>query len=494
MISIKDFSFKFKGSKERILDDVTLEISPGEFMLVTGPSGCGKSTLSLCIAGFSRELGEPEGSILVDGKNVIDGNVFESSSLVGIVQQDPESQLVALTVEEEVSFGPENLNLSHDEIEERIGWGLKMAKADHLRKRATYELSGGEKQKIALASMLAMRPKVLIFDEPTSNLDPVATKEIFDSIISLKRDTDMTIVVMEHKLQSLIRYADSMIRMEDGRITASGSPDEVLSTKDLKEYGMCSPLKGEAKDLEMRYGSVILEIDDISFSYGDRDVLKEVSFKAREGEMICIMGENGSGKTTFLYTILGFLRPDEGSVRVMGKEVRKNSISSNARNVGLVFQNPNHQIFEDSVEKEIQFAARNFDVRPPDTGEFLERFKLPVDKDKKPFKLSFGQKRRLNVASVCSYGPKILMLDEPFIGQDFKNATNLVQILDDIRDDDNLIMFVSHDPRMISQYCTRIVFFEDGRIIYDDSPENVFNMMERDNRNEFIPKGMGECT
>ena len=227
MIRIKNFSFRFKGSERNVLDNVSLNINPGEFIVVTGPSGCGKSTLSLCISGFSSELGTAQGSIDVDGKDVVGGNVFESSALVGIVQQDPESQLVALTVEEEVAFGPENLNLPKNDIEDRMEWGLRMARALHLRDRATFELSGGEKQKVALASMLAMRPKVLIFDEPTSNLDPVATKEIFDSIIALKRETDMTIIVMEHKLHSLLDYADTLILMDDGRIVEKGRPSEI---------------------------------------------------------------------------------------------------------------------------------------------------------------------------------------------------------------------------------------------------------------------------
>jgi len=492
MIRIKNFSFRFKGSERNVLDNVSLNINPGEFIVVTGPSGCGKSTLSLCISGFSSELGTAQGSIDVDGKDVVGGNVFESSALVGIVQQDPESQLVALTVEEEVAFGPENLNLPKNDIEDRMEWGLRMARALHLRDRATFELSGGEKQKVALASMLAMRPKVLIFDEPTSNLDPVATKEIFDSIIALKRETDMTIIVMEHKLHSLLDYADTLILMDDGRIVEKGRPSEILSKDNIKEYGIEVPHSDghRSRCAIKRDGDVILRMEGLEFSYGNRKVLDDVCFEARKGEMICLMGENGSGKTTFLYMALGLLRPNKGRVKVFDTDIKRTSISTNARNVGLIFQNPNHQIFEDTVQGELEFAANNFNMDVPDTDELLERFRLPVGKGTRPFKLSFGQKRRLNIASICSYGPKIILLDEPFIGQDFRNASNLMNILEELKGSENLIMFVSHDPRMISKYCTRIVFFEDGRIKYDDGPEEVFKMMEADGKTEFLPRHM----
>jgi len=489
MICINNFSFGFNGSQRRIIEDIDLHIGSREFILVTGPSGCGKSTLSMCIAGFANNLGSSSGSIKIDGTDMVGGDAFEKSSLVGIVQQDPESQLVSLNVEEEVAFGPENLNLSREKIRERVDWGLGMAGAEHLKHRNTHELSGGEKQKVALASMLAMRPRVLIFDEPTSNLDPVATKEIFDSIISLREKTEMTIIVMEHKLKSLLRYADTLVIMDNGKIVSRGDPSKVLKEQDVKGLGIRVPhiKEHESKRAMAVNGKVLISAKDMSFSYGDKKVLDNVSFDGHEGEMICIMGENGSGKSTFIYNLMGFLRPQSGSLNIMGENAKNLKTSSIARDIGLVFQNPNHQIFENTLEREISFAARNFDSSLPDTDELLNRFNLPMDKDSRPFKISFGQKRRLNIASVFSYGPKAIILDEPFIGQDFVNATNIMSILDDLKMKDNLIMFVSHDPRMISKYCTRIIFFESGSILYDGPPEEVFAMMKRDGKHEFLP-------
>lgn len=494
MVDVSHFSFRFKNTGNNVLDDVSLSVKKGEVVLITGPSGCGKSTLALCIAGFSRTLGSFEGTIDVDGKSALTDRVFETASRVGIVQQDPEGQLVALTVEDEVAFGPENLCYAPEEIEMRVEKGLRMAGASHLRNRSTNELSGGEKQKIALASMLAMDPKVLIFDEPTSNLDPVSTREIFDSIVSLKESSDLTIIVIEHKLGPILPYADTLVTMDMGTIHSSGAPEKVLMDGGLKQLGIRIPHTKHhdvAAPSRPTNGDVLIDVEGLCSGYGKKNVLRDLDFRGSEGEMICIMGKNGSGKTTFLQSIMGFVRPSSGKIRIGKDALQSKKTSSRARAVGIVFQNPNHQIFEDTLKKEIEFAPRNFGMDVPDAERMLSDFMLPTNLERSPHSLSFGQKRRLTIASVMAYNPKILILDEPFVGQDYTNATSLMGILEGLQRKDNLIMFVSHDPRMISRYCTRILFFEEGRIKYDGAPADVFGCLLRDGYREFTPRHMG---
>ncbi|MHC1605040.1 MAG: ABC transporter ATP-binding protein [Candidatus Methanofastidiosia archaeon] len=488
MIKIKDFSFSFNNSKKRILKNITLHIPKKQFALITGPSGCGKSTLAFAIAGFSSTLGKTSGTLTVDGKDVLSRDVFKNAPTIGIVQQDPEAQLVALTVEEEVAFGPENLMLDRGEVTSRITEGLKLAKATHLKNRLTCELSGGEKQKVALASMLAMKPKVLIFDEPTSNLDPVATREIFNSIISLG-EAGMTILVIEHKIDALLSYANHLIIMENGTIKKSGKPQKVLEDRSLKKMGIRIPHKKThtAKSHLSNYGQKIIDVSNLSLNYGEKNVVKNVNFSAYEGEMICFMGENGSGKTTFLSSLLGLTKPKEGFIKIVGKDLTKEKTSNIAKHIGFVFQNPNHQIFEDSVKKEILFAPHNFGMETIDLPLITKKFNLEKEKNDQPHKLSFGQKRRLNIASIYSYSPKIIILDEPFIGQDFINATKIMNILENLKKKDNLIMFVSHDPRLVSKYCTRIVFFENGTILFDSNPDDVYGKLKDMGKTEFLP-------
>ncbi len=440
MIKIENFSFKYE--KDWVLRDITLEIKEEDFILVAGNSGSGKSTLASAISGFLKGKGEKKGNIFFKGKNVDDYELFDLAKNIGVVQQDPENQICTLNVTDELSFALENMRLDKKEIEKRITWALSIVGAENLKDRDTFSLSGGEKQKIAIASILAMKPEVIVFDEPTSNLDPKVTLEIFDVIKKIRKKSTIAVIVIEHKWEYILKYVNKIALMENGRL-------KLVKTLQPPEY----------KKIKRRIGKRILEIKNLECSYGTKKVLNGISLEARENEVVGIMGENGSGKTTFLMCLMNYL-DYSGKIFVNGKEIKNKKTSKIAEDVGFIFQNPNHQIFESSVVKEAEFALKNFEKRG-DVEHLLEKSHLKKYENKNPFRLSYGEKRRLNIISILSYSPKIILLDEPFIGQDHENVKRIMEML---LGKNNLILMVLHDSKIAENYCSRILLFEDGKI------------------------------
>ncbi|RLF93678.1 ABC transporter ATP-binding protein [Thermococci archaeon] len=440
MIKIENFSYRYE--KNWVLKDINLEIKEGDFVLIAGKSGSGKSTLALAVSGFLRGKGEKRGKILFKGKNTDDYELFDLAKSIGVVQQDPENQICTLNVTDELSFALENMCLGKEEIEKRIKWALSIVGAENLKDRNTFSLSGGEKQKIAIASILAMKPEVIIFDEPTSSLDPKVTLDIFNVIKKIRKKSDIAVIVIEHKWEYIKKYVNKIALMENGRL-------ELVKTLQSPEY----------KKTRRKTGKKILEIKNLEFSYGNRKVLKDITFEAYENEVIGIMGENGTGKTTFLMCLMNYL-DYSGKILINGNDIKNKKTSKIAREVGFIFQNPNHQIFESSVLREAEFALKNF-KKEGNIDYFLKKSDLKKYENKNPFRLSYGEKRRLNIISILSYDPKIILLDEPFIGQDHENVKKIMEML---LEKNNLILMVLHDFKIAKSYCSRIIFFKDGKI------------------------------
>lgn len=436
MISIDDYSFTYDASW--VLKDISLSIDR-ELVLITGKSGSGKSTLAKSIAGFLQETGESKGKIFIDGLPISDFDLFELSQKVGMVQQDPESQICTMNVKDEIAFGLENLCYDPSVIEERIIWALSIVGGEYLIDRDTASLSGGEKQKVAIASILAMKPEVIIFDEPTSNLDVTTTKEIMEVIKKIQKKADVSAIVIEHKWEHIQTYADSIYTMNNGYI------------KEIDTLPK-APYTGYKSDT----GNPVLKIKNLSFAYED-PLLDNIDLTINENEIIGIMGDNGSGKTTLLLCIMNFLNYT-GDILLNNVSIKGKKTHNIARDIGMIFQNPNHQIFENTVYKEAAFASYNFGINGP-VNTLMHKSGLERYKHKNPFRLSYGEKRRLNIISVLSYEPQIVLLDEPFIGQDYENVQKIMNLLKH-----TTCIIVLHDPFIAQAFCNRIFKLKEGTL------------------------------
>lgn len=488
MIEISGLNVRYYGSSELALKDISLSVGPGESILATGPSGCGKSTLALCLAGFiPHAIGaEVTGSMKVCGLAQRESSVYQIAQHVGLVQQDPEGQFCTMRVEDEVAFGPENLLCPPSVVMSRVKRALSMAGASHLQDRKLTELSGGEKQKVALAAVLAMEPELLILDEPTAHLDPGATREIIELVARMRQvDAGLTLLILEHKPWRFGDAAHRMVRISrgslsyDGPIAGADFETEILHQLPRKRGRR--PSSGER----------VLEVTGLRQSYGDRTVLCDVDLEVRRGEIVGLMGDNGSGKTTLLHTIMGLLRPSAGRILLDGTDITGMPVSARARRIGMIFQNPNHQLFTDRVWREVIIGPRSRgeaeDECNPRAKALIDRFGLSDYCESHPLLLSFGQKRRLNLASVMVSTPSVLMLDEPFAGQDIARACDLICMLDELAADGVGILVVGHDPDIMIRCCDRILFMREGEILIDAAAQKVAAELERMGEDDYIP-------
>jgi len=485
MIKVRDLSFRFQGSDRYALRGVNLDIAPGEFVVITGPSGCGKSTLALALGGylFRQHAGEATGTVLVDGLDTRTAEIYDVAEVVGLVQQNPEAQFCTLTVADEVAFGLENRCLPGEEIVRRMNWALSIVGAQHLRDRSLATLSGGEKQKVAIAAMMAAKPQVLIFDEPTSNLDPPATAEVFKVIEHIRRKADITVIVIEHKTGYLRPFNPRFLLMEEGRIIGEGAPSVPPSPSDTHQ--------GDPGD-SGKLGETVVSVRGLTFAYGDAPVLHDVTLDLKAGQFVAVMGDNGSGKTTLLRCLLGLLHPPAGQVTVLGRDPNHTPVSELARQAGFVFQNPDHQLFADSVWAEATFALRNFDLL--DTASevrataLLDQCGLLPYRDVHPYRLSYGERRRLNLVSILSHNPRLVLLDEVLIGQDPGNAAFIMNLLKAQTRRGSTVLSVTHDPETTRRYADRVIFLNSGHVIVDAPTRSAFAQLTEMGYDDYLPE------
>ncbi len=483
VLAARGLGFTYHRSAGPALSGLDLEAGSGELVLLAGPSGGGKSTAALGLAGLLGEAvpGDVQGRVSLGGRTILGDGADRRPGEVGLVLQDPEAHLVTLKVEDEVAFGPENLCLPPEEVRRRIEGALDSVRGRHLASRSTSELSGGEKQRVALASVLAMAPGALVLDEPTANLDPPARSEVLSAVLGLVEGGERPLVVAEHRLDALLEAATRVVVLDGGRTAWSGAPADVMAEAEpLADLGVRIPGRGDLLGLERpraKVGGPVLAVAGLVTGFGGREVLAGADLEVRAGELVALVGPNGGGKTTLLRCIMGLQPIWDGTVEVSGLDASTSLTSELARRVGMVFQSPNHQLFESSVRRELEFGPRNLGLLDGGTerriGELAQAFGLAQLMDTHPFRLSHGQKRRLNVASAEASSPGLLLLDEPFIGQDIRSVRALNDRLQEARRGGTAVVVVSHDLEALALMADRAVVVEGGRCRELGDPEGL---------------------
>lgn len=466
MIRMDRFSFTYSGKSEPVLENVSLGVNEGEFLLIVGPSGSGKSTLIRSFNGLIPHFygGEVGGRVTVDGLDTRRTPPAKMASVVGMVFQDPENQLVMTNVENEMAFGLENLALPRDEIRSRIGEYSEYFGLDTFLERFIPQLSGGEKQKVALASVLAMRPRYIVLDEPTSQLDDESASLYLDFLHKLNKEQGIGIILVEHRLERCLHYADRVLFMESGRVIADGTPASVMPL--MRKNRLVADFNRDVQG--NGHGDVVLAARGLTFAY-DRDaILRGLDLSIRDREVVAIIGHNGSGKSTLLKQLNGLLRPAEGMVAVMGRNISEATTASLAREIGYLGQNPNNYLFEDTLERELQFTLRNLKVPETEWSDRidwtlkmldLERYRFSFPRD-----LSCGERERAALASILVGRPRILVLDEPTRGLDHWNKARLASILTTLREQGMTTVMVTHDYRFVAEHATRVLSLNGGAL------------------------------
>lgn len=498
---IENLTFKYRTRPELALEDVSLELKQGELLLIAGSSGCGKTTLARCINGLIPRSyrGDRSGKVLLHGREVADMQIPEMAQVVGTLLQDPERQIVASNVYNEIAFGPENLGMPRAEIMSRVDQALKRLNLEYLRERETFNLSGGEKQKVALAGVLTMNPSILLLDEPLASLDPASAHEALQVFRSLA-DEGKTVILVEHRVEDAIAAKpDRMLYMEDGRIKYLGGihdlPTEIDHTKvKLPAPWVVQRVKAQAiapveapKPKVVERGEPLVVFEDVDFRYDDEYplILQNVNLKIYPGDLIAVLGPNGAGKSTLVKHAIGLLKPTKGRVLIEGQDTRKMSVAQIARVLGYVFQSPTHMLYAPTVREELEFGPKNLEfdplLIPKFVNESLSTVNLNNFVEYPPLGLSFGQQKRTTIAAVLAMRSKIMVMDEPTAGQDFSNYTHFMDTLCDVSPEEESILtsnfaatlFITHDVDLAVTYANRVLLFGDKHIVADGKPQDV---------------------
>ncbi|MEG2017455.1 MAG: energy-coupling factor transporter ATPase [Clostridium sp.] len=463
LLTVKNLCLSFEEG-HNVFHNINFYVKSNTINLISGESGCGKSSLLMCLARVILETieGTIQGEIIFQGENIENKDVHYISGQIAYMFQDADSQLCTFTVEDEIAFALENLNMNPEDMEEKIDELLDLVGIRELKYRQLNQLSGGEQQKVALASILALDPQLILMDEPTANLDPVATLEIVQLVKKLRDDMGKTIIIIEHKVKEFSSIIDNIILFKSNGAEliedTSCFTKEYVSQKSL-------PKAAKFKDEE----KVVLKAEKINFAYENkRNILKEVSFELRKGEILAVVGHNGAGKSTLTKILMGLLKQETGEVLIGNKKLSKMKPREIGQNIGLVFQNPEHQFIKMRVDKELalglELTGETQDTVERKTKEYLKNFNLEGSRENNPFSLSQGQKRRLSTASMMINGQKILILDEPTYGQDRENLIELLKLLYEINEEGTSILIITHDLELVYNCCHRIICLEKGRI------------------------------
>jgi energy-coupling factor transporter ATP-binding protein EcfA2 len=465
------------------LDEVSVEIRQGEFVLVTGPSGCGKSTLTRCLNGLIplSVRAEMSGRVTIDGRATSGATVADLATSVGLVFQNPATQLFCLTVGEEVEFGPRNLGLAEAEIARRASWAIGATGITALRDRPVGALSGGEQQRVAIAAVLAMKPRMLVLDEPTSSLDMRGRKALMATLQELGAANGMTILVVEHRLGEVARLARRTLVMDAGRVVADGETGAIFARRGLlRQLGLRRPTETAEDDWDILLvprrsppGPPIVELLGVEVGYGDRTVLSGLDLTLHEREFTALVGDNGSGKTTLARLLAGLVKPRKGKVRWRADHGKP------GRGVGLVFQNPLHQLFCATVEEEVCFGPVNFGCFDPgQIGTLLDSSDLTSLRSRPVHALSSGQQQRTALAAVLSLRPSLIILDEPTMGQDWRHLSGFMSHLSELNRGGCAVLLISHDYKLVHRYAERVLLLRDGRIVADGRPAGPHRPMD----------------
>ena len=511
IIQFEDFTFQYQAQLEPTLKDINLTIYQGEKVLIVGPSGSGKSTLGQCLNGIIPNIykGQVEGQLKIQGQDRFSDSIYDKSNLVSTVLQDTDGQFIGLSVAEDLAFALENDMIELSIMKEKVQyWAEKLDLANFLQHRPQ-DLSGGQKQRVSLAGVLIDESPILLFDEPLANLDPKTGQDTIDMIDQIHKEAGTTTIIIEHRLEDVLyRSVDRLILVNDGRILFEGHPDQLLQTTLLNENGIREPLylttlrqlglelnqmdylsdlgkldvpalpfsKEVNTTVDSKAVSPLFSVENISFSYGDRPVLKNISIQFSKGERIAIVGKNGAGKSTLAKALCQFIQTD-GNYIWQEEDIKADSIKERAERIGYVLQNPNQMISETMIFDEVALGLRLRGVSEEEIEErvlsvlktcgLYEFRKWPISA------LSFGQKKRVTIASILVLGPEIILLDEPTAGQDQRNYTEIMNFLDELNQQGHTIIMITHDMQLMLDYSDRAIVVVDGKILADKSPAQV---------------------
>jgi energy-coupling factor transport system ATP-binding protein len=523
LVQFDQVTYQHYGKPSPALLDLNLTVQRGSFTLLVGPSGSGKSTLCMLLNGIIPQIlgGKLVGRVTVDGQDVSKTPVQELAKSTGMLFQDPEWMFATLKVEDEVAFGPENLRRKPDEIIQSVERSLNYVGLQLLRKNLVWALSGGQTQKLGLASVIAMETPLIVLDEPTANLDPATTHSVHELILRL-RNEGRSVVLVTKDLDEFMAEADDMILLAEGRIVAQGAPRDVVGKYGRKildlgvwlpettEIGLRlkaggKPIKevpitvAEAVDMfaEARFKTskpnenterketVLIQAQDVEFAYGNKfKALRGVSFDIRQGEIVAIVGQNGAGKSTLSKLLVGLLRPTGGEITMFARKSKQWRVQDLATQIALVFQNPEHQFLCDTVREELEYSllAQGIDdkaIVSQRVKDMLKRLEISDTSDSHPFSLSAGEKRRLGVATMLIAGSaRLLIVDEPTYGQDRRLTESLMELINNLRQEGITVLMITHDMRLVDAHVDRAIVMANGQKIFDGSPSKLFQSPE----------------
>lgn len=522
IISFQDYGFQYMAQAKPTLHHINLDIYPGEKVLIAGTSGSGKSTIGNCINGLIPFAypGQKTGRLLVDGKEADKSSIFELSHTVGTVLQDTDGQFIGLTVGEDIAFAPENNCVSQDEMKQIVERVAKLVDIDHHLQYAPHELSGGQKQRVSLAGVMVEDVKALLFDEPLANLDPAAGRTTIELIDMVHERTGAAIIIIEHRLEDVLwRSMDRIVLMDEGKIIADMPTAKLLADNYLLEHGIREPLyltalryagiaiseelhpehvdklvltdehKERVRDWyvsqksgirTVEKGQELLKVEKLTFGYTpERLTLQDVDFTIYKGEMVSIVGRNGAGKSTLAKLICGFEQPVSGSIYMDGRDLSGDTIKERAAHIGYVMQNPNQMISKPMIWDEVEMALMQSDMSGEERKERVEETLRVCGLY--PFRnwpisaLSFGQKKRVTIASILVQRPQMIILDEPTAGQDYHHYTEIMEFLKELNQHGYTILMITHDMHLMLEYTPRAIVFSEGRMLADTTAAHVLN-------------------